>query len=331
MLKVEENYLSGIPQTILQVFPSTGVGWHWSAGANGRAGWQGTINHLINTRYTVNASYHGGFWHEHDTETTVVQWIVQRNRAAHSVNPAECWKYHATKPRATQDARFAEVRRILGAKAADPNAGMLALAYAGMPNDLERDLACPIFRADVQNLAKQLVDIPVVIDRPHFGHGWIQPISRYEMDVAFDFIGLLYGEDDVDYLKGADPIVNRRAIIADGATVRSAPAFERTDYDAHKLFTISGGSNAPILAWVTGTNITLADGTVYDARTRWAAIQGKSYGVGFVHERDVTRLEAVESSGFTQADIDAAKESATRAGFVDAKTKAVVAVQGIKP
>jgi hypothetical protein len=161
------------------------------------------------------------------------------------------------------------------------------------------------------------------LDDPGFVEG--SP-SRRDRLLAY-----LNAEEDVEYLKGADPIVNRRAIIGDGATVRSVPAFDRTDYDAHKLFSIAGGSNAPILAWVPGTNITLSDGTVYDARTRWAAIQSKTYGVAFVHERDVVRLEPVESAGFSQTDLEAAKTSAHRAGFVDAKTKAVVAVQGIKP
>ena len=199
MLKVEQNYLNGIPQTILPNFLALGIGWHWDAGAGGRAGWEGTVRYLINTRYTVNASYHGGFWPEHKAGhvgcVTVIQWIVRTTNAAHSVNPAQCWQYHATKPRALQDARFAETRRILGAKAADPNAGMLALAYAGMPDDLDRDLACPVFREDLEDLAQQLIDHPTVIDRPHFGHGWIQPVSRYEMDTARNFIGLLYGDD----------------------------------------------------------------------------------------------------------------------------------------
>ena len=199
MLKVEQPYPNGVPQTVISSWHAAGLGWHWSAGATGRAGWEGTVRFLISSRYTLNASYHGGFWPEHKAGhvgcVTVIQWIVRTDRAAHSVNPAQCWQYHSTKNRAVQDSRFAEVRRILGPKASDPNAGMIALAYAGMPADLDKDLACPVFREDLDELAQQLIDHPTVIDRPHFGHGWIQPVSRYEMDTAKDFIGLLYGDD----------------------------------------------------------------------------------------------------------------------------------------
>jgi hypothetical protein len=204
-LVVEEAYPSGVPQTAVPGWAPTGAAWHWTAGSPGRAGWDGTVRHLIASRYTVNASYHGGLWHEHAADgrcRTVLQWIVPTSRAAHSIAPSQVFQVNTTKDRATQDARFREVRRILGARATDPNAGCIAIAYAGMPADLERDLACPVFRADVQALARQLVAHPTVIDRPHFGHGWIQPISRYEMDVTTDFIGLLYGapppqEDDM--------------------------------------------------------------------------------------------------------------------------------------
>ena len=196
MLRVEQTYPNGVPQTAVSGWSPKGLAWHWTAGGTGRAGWDGSVRHLINTRYTVNASYHAGFWHEHATETTVVQWIVPSTKAAHSIAPSKVFELNPNKSRALQEARFAEVRRIL-LRDNDPNADCIALSYAGMPADLQRDLGCPVFRADVQELARQIIDHPAVIDRPHFGHGWIQPISRYEMDVATDFIGLLYGETDV--------------------------------------------------------------------------------------------------------------------------------------
>lgn len=197
-LIVEQPYPNGLPQTAVLGFAPLGVGWHWTAGGTGRAGWDGSVAHLINTRLTVNASYHGGFWPEHKSGhvgcRTIIQWVVPTTKAAHSVAPASCWQYNANKSRTVQDLRFAEVRRILGAKSGDPNAGMIALAYAGMPADLERDLQCPVFRADVKNLADQLVAHPSTNLRPHFGHGWIQPLNRYEMDVSTNFIAMLYGE-----------------------------------------------------------------------------------------------------------------------------------------
>ena len=197
-LVVERLFPNGVPQTAVRGFAPPGVGWHWTAGGTGRAGWDGSVRHLIGTRTTVNASYHGGFWVEHAPNhvgcRTFIQWIVPLTSAAHSVNPSHCWKYNSNKSKSVQDARFAEVRRILGAKASDPNAGMIALSYAGMPADLERDLACGVFRQDLRDLAGQLVARPDVIARPHFGHGWIQPLTRYEMDVTTNFIGMLYGE-----------------------------------------------------------------------------------------------------------------------------------------
>lgn len=197
---VEEAYPNGIPQTAVAGWSPRAVAWHWSAGAAGRAGWESTIRHLVATRTTANASYHGGIWAEHDAGhracRTVIQWIVPITKAAHSIAPSQVFVLNPNKPRALQEARFAEVRRIL-ARDNDPNADCLALAYAGMPADLERDLGCAVFRADVREIARQLIAHPTVIDRPHFGHGWIQPISRYEMDVATDFIALLYLEDDM--------------------------------------------------------------------------------------------------------------------------------------
>jgi hypothetical protein len=211
-LVVEENLANGVPQTAIDGWAPTGLDWHWTAGGPGRDGWEGSLVHLIGTRLTVNASYHGGLWHEHEPDgacRTVIQWIVPVSKAAHSVNPAQVFQYHATKPRAVQDARFAEVRRILGARAWDPNAASIAIAYAGMPEGLQKDLACPVFRGDVQELANAVVAETTVLDQPHFGHGWIQPISRYEMDVATDFIGLLYeapATPQEDYMNLIQPI-----------------------------------------------------------------------------------------------------------------------------
>lgn len=197
MLVVEENYVSGVPASIVAGWAPTGSEWHWSAGGAGRVGWDATVRYLIATRSTINASYHGGMWPEHKVGhvgcRTILQWIVPTTRAAHSTAPSQIFKLNPNKSASVQQARFTEVRRILGAKALDPNAAVIAIAYAGMPTDMERDLGCSVFRDDVQELGRQLVAHPSVIDRPHFGHGWIQPIDRYEMDVATDFIGMLYG------------------------------------------------------------------------------------------------------------------------------------------
>jgi hypothetical protein len=114
-------------------------------------------------------------------------------------------------------------------------------------------------------------------------------------------------EDDVAVLRGSTPIFNRRAIIAAGATVRSSPAFDRTDYDGNALMRIGdSGSSAPAIAWVEGTNLTLVDGQVFDARTRWCAVLSAA-GLGYVHERDVAELRPLEETtgGVPKADYDA--------------------------
>lgn len=190
-LVVEEAYPNGVPQTAVEAFAPRGVGWHWSAGGTGRAGWEGTIRHLINTRYTVNASYHLGFWHEHHPPdcVTVAQWIVPATHAAHSLAPGLAFVPKVGSP--VEHERFVDVHRIL-ARDSDPNADILAPAFAGMPADLARDMACPVMQADVRQLARDLETSPAMADGPHFGHGWIQPSTRYEMDApGLEFIAAL--------------------------------------------------------------------------------------------------------------------------------------------
>jgi len=206
MLTVEQTFPNGVPQTTVSGFAPRGAAWHWTAGGTGRAGWQGSVTHLVNTRYTVNASYHAGLWCEHVAGhvgcRTIIQWIVPTTKAAHSIAPSQIYVLNANKNQATQQARFVEVRRIL-ARDNDPNADCIAISYAGMPVSLAADLKCPVFRADIQQLARELAARASTDARPHFGHGWIQPISRYEVDeVGLDFIALLYAavtppEDDM--------------------------------------------------------------------------------------------------------------------------------------
>ena len=175
-LHVEENYANGIPQTAVPGFAPRGLSWHWTAGGTGRAGALSTITHFVNTRYTVNASYHILLWFETATKRTYAMWIVPAGKASHSMNPAHA--YIAKTGSSREKARFAEVRRILGAKAGDPNAGCISVSFCGMPGDLAAAVSDPVFRADVQELARQLIAHPAIIDRPHFGHGWIQPTTR---------------------------------------------------------------------------------------------------------------------------------------------------------
>lgn len=248
MLKIEINYPTGIPQTAVSGFAPRGLAWHWTAGATGRAGAEGTVRHFQNTRYTTNASYHILFWVEHTSNhvgcVTVAWWIVPMGKASHSMNPGAAFVPKTNS--ATEQARFAEVHRIL-ARDSDPNADVVALSYCGMPANLAADLKCATFRADLRNLAKQLIAHPTyIIDRPHFGHGWIQPTTRYEMDqVGMDFIGMLYGQEatlpDVAMptptggnVADIDKYILEQCTIDAGAVVRNAPRD-----DAKALFTTS--------------------------------------------------------------------------------------------
>jgi hypothetical protein len=202
-VRIEQNLANGIPQTAVTGFAPRGIAWHWTAGGTGRAGALGTIQHFINTRLTVNASYHVLFWHEHKADgtcLTVFMVIVPYTRASHSMNPANA--FVAKTNSAREKARFVEVHRIL-ARDTDPNADSISVSYCGMPANLAVDARCPVFVADVRSFADGLIARASIIDRPHFGHGWIQPISRYEMDAAPEGVDLLinrlYGEDDMQF------------------------------------------------------------------------------------------------------------------------------------
>lgn len=279
-LRVETNYVAGIPQTSIQGgLQCYGQDWHWTAGGTGRAGAESVIRGFIATRYTVNASYHILLWVEHKAShlgcVTYAMWIVPPDRASHSVNPANCWKYNPEKPRAQQDARFAETRRILGPKANDPNAGSIAVSYCGMPANLAQDVQCPVFIADCKRLSSDLAAIPTMNPRPHFAHGWIQPISRYEMDSqpvgGVDLIiSKMYGaaptpspvqEDDMyEWVAGMKP-ANFRATIIKGVPMRSGPGPNYPGFnlgDSGRTITFigevpdEGGGAIPYIVYVLG-------------------------------------------------------------------------------
>lgn len=113
-----------------------------------------------------------------------------------------------------------------------------------------------------------------------------------------------------DYLKRLEEVTNRRAIINGGATARSSPAFDPKSYNANRLFALAPdrGSSATMLGWVEGTNVTLANGQVYDPGTRWFVTRNDDHGVCFWHERDLSRLEPIE-----ETDCEPAVEAATSA------------------
>lgn len=228
MLRYEINHAAGVPQSVVSGFAPRGEADHWTAGATGRAGALSAVQHFISTRTTVNASYHVLDWHDHAAEVTGAMEIVPLNRAAHSMNPAKA--FVARDGSAREAARFAEVRRIL-ARDSDPNADSIAVSFCGMPADLAAAVACPVYRADRRELSALLRrKVASLVDRPHFGHGWIQPTSRYETDSAHGGPDLLIApvlyaveEDDMyDWVAKMRPALIR-ATIMPGTPVRTAP------------------------------------------------------------------------------------------------------------
>ena len=109
--------------------------------------------------------------------------------------------------------------------------------------------------------------------------------------------------------------------------------------DAHFRAGVETGDDASLIVLPKGTvlyPIVAVEGRKAGDSAEWlgalAYVAPLGYQLGYVHVSVVSPLEPIEqASGYTADDLEAAKTTAHRAGFVDAKTKAVVAVQGIKP
>ena len=321
-LRVETNYVAGVPQTVIRGgLQCYGQDWHWTAAGTGRAGAEAVIRGFVATRYTTNASYHLLVWSEHKPGhvgcITYAMWIVPPDRASHSLNPANCWKYNDSKPRAQQDTRFAEVRRILGPKASDPNAGSIAVSYCGMPADLARDVQCPVFVADCRKLSTDLAAIPTMNDRPHFAHGWIQPITRYEMDSApvggtdliiskmYAAAGAPAEEDEMTWVNEVRWYKTpRRVIIRATATYRLTP-----DLNDAEAYVSTTDEERVIIGEVNGLD--------FGAGPLWLVIGGDNGVPKVVHSQDVIGEKPLVSetvkevlTGLTDADIDKAVDAA---------------------
>lgn len=329
-LKVEIDYRNGIPQTAVPGFAPTGLVWHWTAGATGRAGAEATIRHFINTRYTTNASYHILLFRE--GSTTVAKWIVPMSRAAHSMNPGA-----ALKPKtgsARERARIEEVKRILGSRATDPNAGSIAISFCGMPADLAAAMKDAGFRADVRALAQQLIDHPnFIVARPHFGHGWVQPTTRYETDATPEgadlLIASLYGEASLpDTSTGANDMYDWVALmkpasfkttIAAGSAIRKRPRYKDAKVAAETLDFYAGRDS-------TITVIGTVEGDEYNGTVTWLAyvlgdggLRVTSAGNELPNRRAPLEREVVKEvikevpTGISEEDVQQAQEAAAEA------------------
>lgn len=130
-------------------------------------------------------------------------------------------------------------------------------------------------------------------------------------------------EDDVN-LSTFVPIVNRHATISEGAAARSRPAFNPAHYNDGLIAVERAARRRIAIGWVQGTNLTLGDGTVFDARTRWVITDSDSHGLIFYHERDLSMLVPIEllDDPALSAALDAAN---TRAAAV--KTSAAASLR----
>lgn len=320
MLRVEENYAIGIPQTAIVGFAPRGLAWHWTAGGTGRAGAESTIRHFQNTRYTVNASYHILLFRE--GSTTVAMWIVPVSRASHSMNPGAAFKPKSNSDR--EQARFAEVHRIL-ARDSDPNADCISISFCGMPADLAAARNDPTFTADVRELARQLIAHPAVIDRPHLGHGWIQPTTRYETDATTGgedllIASVLYAadrpeEDDVyQWVINVDPLPGGPQWITfrPGCSYRMKP--DLTAESRPKVY------DYPIRRLVIGT----VQGVDFGKGPTWMVLQGFGGPLLVAHEQDVTLREPLAPAADCSKQDNALRAIATAA---EGAGQAIAAVQ----
>ena len=138
-------------------------------------------------------------------------------------------------------------------------------------------------------------------------------------------------EEDVD-LSTLTPIVNRKAAIQAGAAARSKPEFNPKDYDANLISTEPANRYRIAIGWITGTNLSLNDGTVYDARTRWLMTDSDSHGPIFYHERDVTGFATIEAADCAaiMAELESTKQQVEVQMDVIAKTKTELATANSK-
>lgn len=299
--KVETMYDDAIPQTELLNFRPTGIAMHWTAGGTGRQGAIDTRQFFINTAAQRNASYHCMVYWEPTTRTFGVMWIVPPGNAAHSIAPQPPSMGGSYDPNN-------EVRRILGAKVGDPNAACIAVAFCGMPADLEVALNDSDFIAGYKKLIGELKAIPSIVERPLFNHGWAQPTTRY--DAGPHLIPLIYDDTPITIVE--DDMIFWRPVQEDwttaNGTVFYAGGEKKFFTDEEQVTSIAESSDGRWRLVRYGDNELL----VVDARTSKkegpgltpiAGTRVPSTGFGFPPPETVTvdasqeQLDAARASG----------------------------------
>lgn len=103
--------------------------------------------------------------------------------------------------------------------------------------------------------------------------------------------------------------------------------------DAHFRAGVLAGDDDSLAILKAGTilyPIVAVEGRQVGVEKEWLgalAYAGSSYQLGYVHVSVVSPLQPIEASGFSQADLDSAKSSATAAGRADMHAKAIVAAE----
>lgn len=115
------------------------------------------------------------------------------------------------------------------------------------------------------------------------------------------------------------------ATLAAGATGRLNPEFNPQDYNQGAITVLAAATPLAAYGWVKGTSLTLADGTVFDARTDWLACFNRKYGALFYHIRDVSTVWLPKPGGITQAEVDKAVADAQAAARTAGRTEGIQA------
>jgi hypothetical protein len=159
--------------------------------------------------------------------------------------------------------------------------------------------------------AKKRIWLQDPMGRPPFRGEWIRPASLHA------FVDKTSGEANARVTAAATPdpdkfppdgdslndsmksmalVVNRRAVVREGATPRRRPAFDGQHPTRFRLGQPFAADRVfPLLGLVEGTNLTLADGTVLRESMRWAALHSGRWGIFFVHEQDIVKQTRVEA------------------------------------
>lgn len=293
MLRVRDFYLAGMPSTSRGTNgPFRLIACHTTEGTPGVAGAEATARFMVSTASTRNASYHE-LWAWEGGDLHVLR-IVPPTRAAHSVAP---------QPPPGPYEPDAWVRDSLGDKVRDPNMWVYAVSIAGRTST--EAVAYARDPAFLSHARQRLNDLGIARLAEHYR---FNPRTRSDwgstLTAALGGLNLPYETDVADI----DTFKLETIRIDGGANIRSAPA----DTASILFQTASpstalavGSKNGYIAYWL-------------DAQKRWAYT---SISANVLSREPYT-------SGYTQADLDAALSNARHDGKA-IQTQAVAALDNI--